>query len=171
MNIKARLEAEHSKTLTMAIVTYIGHDKKRFKELMTIFLQGDYRLAQRAAWPLSYVCIAEPALVKPYCAKLIRLLDEPGHHPAIRRNILRLFQDVDIPEQHQGPLLDACLRIIQNASQPVAIIAFAITTATRLCRPFPELRTELLIVLRHMAQYPQTAAITVRIKKALKDLS
>lgn len=171
MNILSALEKEHSKSLTAAIVNYIGNDKKRFKELMDVFLKGEYRLTQRAAWPLSYAGIAEPKLVKPYIGQLIKKLNAPGQHPAIPRNILRLFQEIEIPEKYQADLLDACFRIIQNPSLPVAIIAFAITTAAKLCRPFPELRNELLLVLNQLNSYPQTAAINVRVKKAIKDLN
>jgi hypothetical protein len=171
MNIRQALEKEHSKPLTTAIVNYIGNDKARFKELMDVFMKGEYRLTQRAAWPLSYVCIAEPGLVKPYFGQLIKKLKEPGHHPAISRNILRMFQEIDIPEKYQSDLIDECLRIIQNPSLPVAIVAFAITTAAKLCRPFPELRNELLLVLNQLNSYPQTAAIKVRVKKAIKDLN
>jgi hypothetical protein len=171
MNIRQALEKEHSKTLTTAIVNYIGDDKARFKELMNVFMKDEYKLAQRAAWPLSYVCIAEPTLVKPYFGQLIKKLKEPGHHPAISRNILRMFQEIDIPEKYQAELIDECLRIIQNPSLPGAIVAFAITTAAKLCSPFPELRNELLLVLNQLNSYPQTAAIKVRVKKAIKALN
>ena len=106
MDIKKRLEEEHSKTLTMAIVAFIGDDKKRFKILMDIFLQGEYRLTQRAAWPLSYVVINHPKLVQPYFEKLVKKLQEPDSHPAIARNILRMFQEIEIPEKHLGILID-----------------------------------------------------------------
>lgn len=170
MDIPAALEREHSKSVTIAIVNYIGSDKVRFKTLLDVFLKGDYRLTQRAAWPLSYACIAEPSLVKPHVGKLIGKLQEPGNHPAIARNILRLFQEVEIPEKHQAALIDECLRIITNPSRPVAVVAFAITTAAKLCRPFPELSRELRMVLGELSSQPHTAAIRVRIKKALKDL-
>jgi hypothetical protein len=132
MDIKKRLEEEHSKTLTTAIVNFIGDDKKRFKILMDIFLQGEYRLTQRAAWPLSYVVIDHPDLVKPYFGKLIKKLQEPGAHPAIARNIFRMFQEVEIPEKHLGVLIDLCFKFIMNETKPAAIRAFAITVASRI---------------------------------------
>lgn len=171
MNIQAALEREHSKTVTTAIVNYIGKDSERFKTLMDVFLNGDSRLSQRAAWPVSFACIAEPSLVKPYLAKLVNLLKEPVHHPAIRRNILRLFQEIEIPEKHQAALINECFRLIADPSQPVAVVAFAITNAAKLCKPFPELGRELKLVLHELSTQPHTPAIRVRIKKALKDLS
>ncbi|MES2678251.1 MAG: hypothetical protein V4635_00135 [Bacteroidota bacterium] len=171
MNIEQRLTVEHSRILTMAIVNYIGAEPTRFKELMIVFLNGEYRLTQRAAWPLSYVCIAEPQLLKPYFSKLIGKLKAPGNHPAIKRNILRIFQEIDIPEKYQSAVIDECFKLISDPAQTVAVMAFAITVATRLCKPYPELKRELLLVLQHLATHPQTPAITVRIKRAMKDLT
>ncbi len=42
MNIREALEAEHSKRQTMAIVEYVGSDAGRFRELMDIFLSGEF---------------------------------------------------------------------------------------------------------------------------------
>lgn len=170
MNIRERLEAEHSKSLTTAIVNYIGKDKKRFKELMTVFFGGEYRLTQRAAWPLSFVAIEHPELLKPYYAQLISKLKEPGAHPAIARNILRTFQEVDVPEAYQGELIDLCFRFVSSEMQPIAIRAFAMSTATRICKHYPELKNEFLIILKEMATLPQSPGIKVRIKSALKEL-
>lgn len=170
MDIKKRLEEEHSKTLTTAIVAFIGDDKKRFKTLMDIFLQGEYRLTQRAAWPLSYVVIDHPKLVKPYFEKLIKKLQEPDSHPAIARNIFRMFQEIEIPEKYLGILIDLCFKFIMNETKPAAIRAFAITVASHICVSYPELKNELLIVLNQLNLFPQPPSIKSRIKLALKEL-
>ena len=51
MDLLKLLRAEHSKKQTDRIVDYIGADKDRFALLMKLFLQGEYRITQRAAWP------------------------------------------------------------------------------------------------------------------------
>ena len=154
MDIEKQLEAEHSKTSTTAIVNYIGSDKTRFKVLMDIFLKGEYRLTQRAAWPLSYVVIEHPKLVSPYFEKLIQKLQQPDSHPAIPRNILRMFQQIPIPEKYYGNLIDICFNFIINQTHPVAIRAFAITTASKICGQYPELKNELIMVLNDLHQFP-----------------
>ncbi len=45
---------------------YIGNNKARLKELMALFQSGNYRLGQRAAWPLSYILKAIPELIADY---------------------------------------------------------------------------------------------------------
>ena len=171
MDIEKRLAAEHSKSLTLAIVKYIGDDKKRFKVLIDLFLNSEYRVTQRAAWPLSYVAIEHPKLIKPYLGKLIKKLDEPDNHPAIARNILRIFQEIEIPEKYEGALVDSCFRLLVSAESPIAIKSFAITVASFICKKYPELKNELLLHLEHMQNYPMTAAIKVRIRNAFKELA
>lgn len=170
MNIKQALISEHSKKQTTAIVNYIGNDKTRFKELLDIFLTEEYRLNQRAAWPLSNVCIEHPGLAKPYIGKLIKNLSRPGNHDAVIRNTLRIFQDIDIPEKYCGPLLDLCFDYIKNGTLPHAIRTFAITVASNICEKFPELKPELKLLLSELDSFPQPASITSRMKRALKRL-
>jgi hypothetical protein len=49
MDIEKRLNEEHSRTLTMAVIDHIGNDKTKFKVLMDLFLNGTPKLIQRAA--------------------------------------------------------------------------------------------------------------------------
>ena len=60
MDIRQSLLLEHSKPQTMKIVEFIGADEKHFAELMKIFFAGEYRLTQRAAWPLNYCAERHP---------------------------------------------------------------------------------------------------------------
>lgn len=171
MNIKERLEAEHSKTLTIAIVNYVGEDKLRFKMLMDIFLGSDYRLTQRSAWPLGYIALEHPKLLTPYFSRFIKKLDDPSAHPGIFRNIFRVLQGIEIPEKYQGMVVDRAFKAIMSETQPAAVRAFAITTAANICRQYPELKQELLVILQELNAFPQLPSLRSRIKKALKDLA
>jgi hypothetical protein len=170
MDIEKLLLDEHSKKQTMRIVNYVGDDRQRFKQLMKIFLEGEYRVTQRAAWPLSYAARAHPQLIKPYFKKLIAKLEETGHHPSIPRNILRIFEAIEIPEAHHGRLVDLCLKFIHDARLPAGIRAFALSTAANICKLYPELKSELTMMLDEMEKYPQQPAIRSRIKSARRTL-
>lgn len=170
MDIEEALLNEHSKTQTMKIVRFVGADKNRFIKLLNVFFKGEYRITQRAAWPLSYIAIANPNLIRPHLIKLIKKLNEEGNHPAIKRNILRIFQEIEIPEKHYGILVDICFKFLLDKKQPIAIRAFAITIAAKISEGYPDLKKELLIVLNEMHKYPQQPAITARLKSAFKTL-
>jgi hypothetical protein len=170
MDIKESLEAEHSKTMTTRIVNYVGDDARRFKALMDLFLKGEYRITQRAAWPISYCVIEHPQFIKPYYAPLMKKMQEQGHHPAITRNILRMFQDLEVPEKYCGTLIDLCIKFMMSELQPTAIRAFSITVACNICKRFPELKQELLLVINDLQNHPQLPAVRHRIKMAIKEL-
>ncbi len=167
MDIRAALTAEHSRTLTTKIVSFIGDDKERFRVLMNIFLGDDLRLQQRSAWAMSEIALEHPELIRPYLKKILPRLHENGH-PAIGRNILRILQFIDIPEKYESQVFDDCFRMIRSSSSPVAIRAFAVTVAANICNRYPELKGELRPVLKELIALPQLPAITHRIKLTLK---
>jgi hypothetical protein len=171
MDIRKTLEEGQSKASTLRIMKYIGTDKTRFRVLVELFMNSDYRITQRAAWPLGDHSIEHPELIRPYIPKMMKKLSETGHHPAIPRNILRIFQEVEIPQKYQGPLLDLCFKFIMDVAQPLAIRAFSITVAAKICSNYPELKSELSILLDELKKYPQSPALTVRIRDAFKIMN
>ncbi len=171
MDIVKLLEEEHSKTATLKIVAYVGKDKLRFNELLSVFLTNNKLLSQRAAWALGDIGFLNPEIAKPHFKILIQTLQEPNKHPGIYRNILRIFQNADIPEKYQAALLDCCLKFITNPQYPEAIRAFSITVASNICAHYVELKNELILVLHEVQAMPQKPAVTFRVKQALNQLT
>src|ERR1700758_549397 len=100
MNIEEALLKEHSKTQMQKIVAYVGNDKKKFAELITLMLTAEYRVAQRAAYPVSYCVEKHPEVITPWFGKMIKKMGDRTAHDAIRRNALRILEDIDIPEKY-----------------------------------------------------------------------
>ncbi len=166
MDIGQALMIEHSKRQTMAIVEYIGDDAQRFAELMRLFFAGEYRLTQRAAWPMSYCAEQHPELILPYLPKLLDCLQRADAHTAVKRNVVRLLQYIEIPKRLTGRVYSHCVDLIDDAYQPVAVRAFALTVAARIAKSEPDLMNELrLIVSKHLPH--TTAAFQVRARKIL----
>lgn len=143
MNIRDALVTEHSKRQTTAIVNYIDGDPTRFRELMGLFLGPVYRVSQRAAWAVSYCIEHDPHLVKPYFKRLIEQLENEDSHVAVRRNVARLLQFVEIPKRFEGRIFDACYNLTDDPKQPVALRVFAMTVAANIAKNEPELLAEL----------------------------
>jgi hypothetical protein len=151
MDIRQALMAEHSKRQTMAIVEFIGDDARRFAELMKLIFAGEYRLTQRAAWSMNYCAERRPELIRPYLPKLIDCLKRDDLHDAVKRNVLRLLQHVEIPQRLAGKAYSHCVDLIDNPYEPVAVRAFALTVAARIAKSEPDLMNELrLIVRKHL---------------------
>jgi hypothetical protein len=142
MNLKNELSAEHSKAQTIRLADYIGDDTHKFATLMDLFLQGEYRITQRSAWVVGYLGQKYPQLLAPYWAKVLRYCQ--GEVPdAVKRNVLRILEDVSIPEHLEGELVDWCFKILETPQEAGAIRAFAMTVAYNICRKYPELAQEL----------------------------
>jgi hypothetical protein len=178
MNIRQALLEEHSRQQTLRIAGYIGDNPERFGALMSIFFNDEPRLVQRSAWTLSYVIGKYPTLMGPYLAQTIDLLGTFGLPPAdgrasptatvsaVPRNILRVLQDMDIPEVHQGKLMDCCFRFVSDPTTPIAVKAFSLTVLHNLSKQYPEILPELETVIQERLPY-ETAAFRSRAKKIL----
>lgn len=166
MDIRQALQAEHSKRVTTAIVNYIGGDADRFAELMKVFFAGEYRLTQRAAWPMNYCAVHHPQLIQPYLPKLLKLLQRDDQHDAIKRNIARLLQYIEVPKKLRAQVYSLCVELVDNPQEPIATRVFAMTAAARIAKKEPALLSELrLIVAQHLPH--ATAAFRSRAKTVL----
>lgn len=169
MDIYQLLQAEHSKKQTDRIVTYIGKDKDRFAQLIKLFFNGEYRISQRAAWPLSYCVRNHPELINPYFKPLLDNLARKDIHVAIIRNTVRLLQDVTIPKKYHGRVMNICFDYIQTPETPIAVKAFSLTILSHLVADYPDIAGELRLIIED--QWEQAApAFRSRAKKVLKDL-
>src|SRR3954452_12268504 len=121
MNLRDEILAEHSKRQTAKIVEWVRNDPVRFGELMTLFLGDSYRVTQRAGWPLSNCVQQHPELITPYFVQLLKQLERDDVHIAVKRNVVRLLQFVEVPKRFQGCVFDACYRLLDDPHEPVAV--------------------------------------------------
>jgi hypothetical protein len=146
MNIHEALLAEHSKRQTAAIVKFIGDNPVRFAELMTAFFDGPYRVTQRASWPMGNCVELHPELIDPHLARLLRELDRDNLHNAVRRNILRLLQFVDLPKRFYGRVFSRCIEFLDDPKEMIAVRVFAMTVAAQIAKSEPDLMKEVCLV-------------------------
>ncbi len=146
MDVRQALLTEHSKRQTTAIVAYIGDDADRFAELMKIFFAGEYRLTQRAAWPMNYCAETHPQLIQPYLPKLLKCLDRDDMHDAVKRNIVRLLQYIEIPKRLHAQVYSRCVELVDDPNEGIAVRVFAMTVAAHIAKTEPALCNELQLI-------------------------
>jgi hypothetical protein len=169
MDLLKLLRAEHSKRQTDRIVAYIGDDKERFATLIQLFFTGEYRITQRAAWPLSYCVRRHPGLIGPYYRQLLDNLGRKDIHVAVIRNTVRLLQDVNIPKRWHGRVMSICFDFVADAETPIAVKAFALTILANLSGDYPEIRGELKLIIEAQWEHA-TPAFRSRARRILKEL-
>jgi hypothetical protein len=169
MNLRATILAEHSKSQTNKIVKWIGSSQSRFDELVKLFLNDEYRVTQRAGWPLSYSASAHPELISRHIGKLIKNLLKKNLHDAVKRNTVRILQEIPVPTRYHGQLMDTCFRFIQSPDEAVAVKAFSLTIIENMLPLYPDIKNELKLVIEEQWEH-QTPAFRSRAKKILRKL-
>jgi hypothetical protein len=167
MDLLEALKKEHSKRQCERIVQYIGADPQRFAILMKLFFKGEYRITQRAAWPLSYCVRRYPGLIRPYFKPLLDHLAKKDLHVAVIRNTLRLLQDVPIPEKYHGRVMSACFDFLQAPDTAIAVKAFSLTVLEHLAKDYPDILPELQLIIAEQWDLA-TPAFRSRARKILK---
>jgi hypothetical protein len=166
VNIREALLTEHSKAQTDAIVKWIGTSQERFDQLFHLFLTDEYRVVQRAAWPLSYCVIGHPELIEKHFKELINNLNKPEVPGAVKRNTVRLLQHIEIPEEFHGEIMSICFDYIASPTEAAAIKAFALTILQKLAKHYPEIKDEVKIIIEDRWEV-ESPAFKSRAKKFL----
>ena len=167
MDLRSTILAEHSKANCNKIVSWVGNSQQRFDELFDLFLNSEYRVNQRAAWPLSYCVVDHPQFIKKHFAKLIRNLSRSNIHDAVKRNTVRLLQEIEIPKKFHGQIMDICFRYISSPTEPVAVKCFSLGVLHNLCKEYPEIRNEIKTIIDN--DWQKTAGLRSRAKKFLQS--
>ena len=167
MLLRNQILQEHTKANCNKIIEWVGNDPSRFNELFNLFLHDEYRVTQRAAWPMSCCAIRHPEFMKNNFGKLLKNLKRPGMHDAVKRNTVRLLQDISIPKKYQGEIMSLCFDYISSPTEQIAVKAFSLTVLQNLSKSYPEIKQELKAVIEDRWDY-ETAAFKSRAKKILK---
>jgi hypothetical protein len=168
MDLREEILKEHSRKQAEKIAGWTGNNKKRFSLLIDLFLNDEYRVAQRAAYPLMLLADKYPLLAEEYVPKMVKKLYDGSAHPAVRRNILRTFQFVKIPARVQAEVIDFCIRYLTDPKEPIAVKCYSITVLVKLVKLHPELKQEAELVISQ-ALKNSSMGVKVRIKLAMKE--
>ena len=151
--IRQEILRNHSKEQKDLLVNWIGTDDDRLRAFLEVYFCGDPVIGQRAAYVMGWLGKEHQQILQEYYPRMIEELDNKKLHPARARNVLRLFETVDIPADIRMELLDHCFAFLHDPKLPDAIRAFAITVLGRIVEPYPELQQEIGMVLReHMPE-------------------
>ena len=167
MKLREAILEEHSKANTTRITQWIGSNKSRIEELMQLFMQDEYRVVQRAAWVVRYVYEAQPDLMRPYIPMMAERLKDPGAHIAVKRNVLRVLEESELPESIHSELMNICFDAIADPAEAIAVRAVALTVLARLAVFYPEIKNEIRLIIEDVMSQSPPAAFRSRAKKVI----
>ncbi len=168
MDIRAVLEADHSKPQMLSIAEYIGDQQERFDQLIHIFLHDEPVITQRAAWAVNHCCDQHPQLIDKHVVTLWKNLEKP-QHSAIRRNTLRIFTTYPLPPEVEGMAATLCFDYLADPNEKIAVRAHSILILYQLSKKEPDLIPELILLLEEIMPHA-SAGIRSRARKVLKAI-
>ena len=168
MNLREEILSAHSKVQAQKLAGRIGDHPARFAALVDLLLRDEYRVVQRAAWIISMVAAAHPALVTPHLPALVTCMEEPHLPAAVKRNVVRILQHITIPEALHGQVMHICFGLLENPEETIAVRAFSMTVLANLAVTYPDIKGELRLVIQEvLAHGGSTAGIRSRAGKVL----
>lgn len=170
MNLRTEIVKEHSKAQCDKIVAWVGTSQQRFDQLFSLFLNDEYRVVQRAAWPMGLLVESNPVFIKIHWKHLIKKLQDPAIHDAVKRNCIRMLQDVKIPKQYSGAIMNYCFQYLESPTEAVAVKVFSMSVLANMAKDYPEIIPEIKLLIED--QLPeQSAGFKSRAKKILHRFS
>ena len=151
------------------LVEEIGSQPELFAILMDIALNNPEQRSWRAAYLADQVHDKYPELLLPYLEKMIVKL-RTENNTSKKRHFLKLLSMNDIPERHFGFLVDYCLEKLASAKEPPAVRVHAMQVLFNISEKEPELKPEILAIIKHEMEYHSTAGILSRGKKLANKL-
>lgn len=169
MNLREEILKEHSKAQCAKIVKWVGRSQQRFDELFGLFIHDDYRVVQRSGWPLGYCVIDHPSFISKHWKALINNLKKPNLHNAVKRNSIRLMQDLQIPEKFHGEVMGICFQFLESPTESLAVKVFSMSVLGNLAAMYPDIKAELKLIIEEQLPH-QTAGFKSRAKRILKEI-
>jgi hypothetical protein len=124
MDLREEALREHSKRQVKKMAAWIGNNKDRFRQLLQLFLYDEYRVVQRVSWVLSEVAEKYPKLAEENMGVIIKRLSDKDIHPAVKRNVMRALQFLDIPKKYHAKVFNHCINYISDPGETVAVRFF-----------------------------------------------
>jgi len=92
VNLSKHLNQQKTKERIAQIIQFVGTNKTRFHELISLFFEGNNRTSHTASWAVVQLAEENPQLIDSYHQKLVDLLADQKNPAGVRRNIARLNQ-------------------------------------------------------------------------------
>lgn len=167
MDIRTLLLKDNSKANVEAIATWVGTSVERMQELVNIFLNDEYRVVQIAAHAIGKIGDVHPEMILIHVDTFLKRLQDADVPVAVKRNVVRVLQYVDIPESLHGAAMNICFDYLADPNEAIAVRVFSMTVLDNLSKIYPEIRQELIAIIQDTLEQGCTAAFKARAKTIL----
>ena len=160
--------AEHSRLQADFIADIVLQKPELIDELIQIVFRNKEPLSRRASWPLRIISDRNAMVLQPYLPFMIDSILQL-ENVSILRAILAILVNSDIPESHQGEMLQFTSEILINSNSPVALLIYSSDIFYKLSLNEPELLNELRLMLEQLLPFG-SAGVKSKCRKILKKI-
>lgn len=169
-NIRETLAARIGKNEIRRLADLASESDVQRNILWACALSDNRRISVNALWVMTHL--------PDHCNDWLRVLRDPltdmllaTDDVAKKRNILQLLRRQDYSaDEIRGDLLDYCLTKIAAESEPYAIRAFSIYLAFKMCCHYPELISELELLLDMIIGYPLSPGLKCAVRRTKAEI-
>jgi len=136
--------------------------------LIKLVNQANGRPAQLASWVLSKVTDLNADVVSAYFETLVKLINH-STSSSVKRNVIRTFIHIDLPEEYHGLLIDSCFKTLKNHEYSIAERSFSMHVLGKYVKIYPELSNELIPIIE-VGMPLESAAFKSVGRKLLKEM-
>lgn len=151
------------------MVRYIADYPEYLDTIVTKGMDDSKPENWRAIWMVDKIHEKHPEHVIPYLPVLTNFL-LTTKNTGKKRHLLKLISLHDIPEEKMALLLNYCIEVFSNASEPVAVRVHAMQILFNIAQKEPDFTGELIDLIDHEIEYHGSAGMASRGRKLLKKL-
>jgi hypothetical protein len=165
MDLVAILSEKQSSKNVKLITAAALEDASIVKELIQLIDKGESKLSQNAAWPICHITDANPTVFAKHQKKLLSLLKRKDVHPAVHRNVIRIFHYLSVDTKLEGQLLDICFHFLDVKETPIAVQHLSMHILWKMTKKYPELLNEFQETVKMIVQQNPAPAFKYMAKK------
>ncbi len=137
-------------------------NKHWIKELIVYSGMEDRKRADYCSWLLTHFAIAFPEILDKEAAPLFANVQRTAFD-GTRRNLLKTLTFLPLREHETSNMFDFCLATIADPKQKVAAQVYALQYLGTICKAYPELKNETLIIVNEqVGKYSRAMEYTIK---------
>lgn len=151
------------------IAAHCVKNPEDIRQIVDYCLDENVHIMQNAGAVVGKLVDHDKKILDPYLEELVHILTK-SPHDAVQRAITRVFQFVDCPEEVEGEYFEWVINALKSLDAAIAIKAFGMTGARKICEKYPELANELIPIIEIIIEERPSTGLVNRAEKELKKL-
>lgn len=141
--MKELLAKKASRANSYKVVSLVGNSPKLYKNLIEIIIDYECPYSEKAAWAMNHCFEENMGFFEDYFSEFTEILKDETYSDSVKRNIVRIFQFIEIPEEFHATIIDSCFQMVIKKDTAIALKAFSLGVLDKMTKRYPELQNEL----------------------------